>query len=50
MTVIETLPLNYQKIKVKGEPGSIGVNFDTMNITYSVGDISATQVKSSVQG
>jgi len=33
------------KIKVKGEPGSIGVNFDTMNITYSVGDVSATQVK-----
>lgn len=32
------------KIKVKGEPGSIGASFDTMNITYNVGDVSATQV------
>jgi hypothetical protein len=32
------------KIKVKGEPGSIGATFDTMNITYNVGDISASQV------
>lgn len=32
------------KIKIKGEPGSIGATFNTMNITYSVGDVSATQV------